>query len=128
MSARRTCRACRKHFEGEPWQRLCWPCWRAQKEAQERREDAQEREDAYQRGYYKGRIDGLAAGHHDGFVEGLAAGHSDARRRQAKPAPPLDVKLIAQAISLCHPDRHPPERFEIANAVTAGLNALREGP
>jgi hypothetical protein len=41
----------------------------------------------------------------------------------AAPAP-LDVRLLRDAISLCHPDRHPPERFKTANAVTAALIEL----
>lgn len=31
-----------------------------------------------------------------------------------------------ELLSLCHPDRHPPERLDLANAVTAWLNGLRD--
>jgi hypothetical protein len=46
------------------------------------------------------------------------------------PTPPPDglrPELLRDAIQLCHPDRHPPERSEIANRVTAALISLREG-
>jgi hypothetical protein len=45
----------------------------------------------------------------------------------AKPTPPplvLDPHLLRDAIGLCHPDRHPPERAKTANAVTAALLEL----
>jgi hypothetical protein len=38
----------------------------------------------------------------------------------------LDVQLLTDAIVLCHPDRHPPERIEDANRVTARLLELRD--
>lgn len=36
---------------------------------------------------------------------------------------PVDADLLRLAISLCHPDRHPPERAEMCNRVTAALAA-----
>lgn len=92
----RRCRDCGSRFVGESWQRLCWACWREQK-------DEQGREDVYDRG----------------FAAGFAAG------RRTAAAPSLDPALIARAIRLCHPDRHPAERAAEANAVTAQLLALR---
>jgi hypothetical protein len=91
----RRCR-CGAQFDGEHWQRLCWPCWR-------RERGRSEPADAYQRGYQLGYRDGCAA------VQ--CAGLTD--------------DLIASAIQLAHPDRHPPERAALANAVTAQLLALR---
>jgi hypothetical protein len=42
----------------------------------------------------------------------------------------LEVALgglpIRDLITLCHPDRHPAERFELANRITGWLNALRD--
>lgn len=38
----------------------------------------------------------------------------------------LTPELIKQAIALCHPDRHPGERSQEANDVTARLIVLRE--
>jgi hypothetical protein len=32
-----------------------------------------------------------------------------------------DAELLRGAIALTHPDRHPPERQELANRITAGL-------
>jgi hypothetical protein len=47
------------------------------------------------------------------------------RAEESKPrtivVSPVDADLLLQAISLCHPDRHPPERHEICNRVTAAL-------
>jgi hypothetical protein len=34
---------------------------------------------------------------------------------------PVDADLLKSAITLCHPDRHPPERAELCNRVTAAL-------
>jgi len=33
---------------------------------------------------------------------------------------------LRDLITLCHPDRHPPERFELANDMTSWLNGLRD--
>ncbi len=37
----------------------------------------------------------------------------------------LDAETLEEALKLTHPDRHPPERFEAANRVSAALTALR---
>jgi hypothetical protein len=34
---------------------------------------------------------------------------------------PVDAQLLKLAISLCHPDRHPPERQDMCTRVTAAL-------
>ena len=43
---------------------------------------------------------------------------------------PVDADLLKLAIALCHPDRHPEERKEMCNRVTAALTvalkAVRE--
>lgn len=36
----------------------------------------------------------------------------------------FDRKLVREAITLCHPDRHPPERERSATRVTAWLSSL----
>jgi hypothetical protein len=33
---------------------------------------------------------------------------------------------VRDLLALCHPDRHPPERFELANEVTTWLNGMRD--
>jgi hypothetical protein len=50
-----------------------------------------------------------------------------------RPQPPrlsgvvLEPELVKAAVTLAHPDRHPPERRELATRVTAALlGALRE--
>lgn len=96
---RRACQDCGELFDGERWQRLCWDCWRAKKNQVE--------DDGYSRGFDAG------------FDRGLEAG-------RAGVAPTIDVELLRRAILLCHPDRHAPERFAEANAVTADLLALRK--
>jgi hypothetical protein len=42
-------------------------------------------------------------------------------------APSLDRALVRTLVQLCHPDRHPPERFELANGATAALLQLLDG-
>ncbi len=37
----------------------------------------------------------------------------------------LDRQLLSDAVALCHPDRHPDERRQLANATTAKLIELR---
>ncbi len=96
----RYCSVCGTRFDGEDWQRLCWRCWRA-------RRDREMGDLAYERGYS------------DGYV----AGAGDRARASFSPA--LDRDLIARAVRLCHPDRHPPERASEANAITARLLELR---
>ena len=94
----RRCRNCGNAFEGEKWQRLCWTCWRADKEQTAR-------DDAYERGFQ------------DGFAEGRAA-------RERRPAA-LNAALVGDLLKLVHPDHQPAERFELANRATAALLALR---
>lgn len=36
MKARRECRECYAPFEGEPWQKLCWTCWRERRDREAR--------------------------------------------------------------------------------------------
>ena len=36
---------------------------------------------------------------------------------------PVPLPVLRQARLLCHPDRHPPERAELATRTTAALNA-----
>lgn len=76
--------------------RLCWTCWRAQK-------DEELRDDAYRAGYQAGR---------------RSVSIFD---RPSVPA--FDRDLLRDAIQLTHPDRNP-ERLELANRVTAALLEL----
>lgn len=94
----RYCEDCGEAFVPKGnWQKFCWRCWRARKE----KEDLQSARD-------------------EGYDEGYAAG-----RREAVPPPtPLSRGILHDAVLLCHPDRHPPERSEQANRVTAVLLAL----
>lgn len=39
---------------------------------------------------------------------------------------PVDAALLKRAISLCHPDRHPPERADLCTRVTAALTVALE--
>lgn len=97
---RRTCTKCHAQFDARgDWQKLCWECWRKQK-------DAEQLDDEYGRG----------------FDAGFRAGRDLAGRRSVSaldPEPPRSV------IALCHPDRHPPERFQEANRGTSALLELR---
>jgi len=97
----RWCTECGADFEARgDWQRLCWRCWREQK-------DRDQTAAAYDRGY--------AAGYKDG-----SAVRARAHFR------PLDAGLLRDLIQLAHPDRHPVERAPIANRATAALLELLE--
>jgi hypothetical protein len=100
QSSLRVCRECDTRFEGQRWQRLCWRCWREQKDAEARRDE-----------YQKGFIAGMAAG--------AKLGHGAKRSR-------FDRDLLTAAIQLTHPDRHPAERRDLATSTTASLLELRE--
>jgi hypothetical protein len=115
MTTSRICKSCGSQFDAEAWQKLCWCCWR--------RESDREAADAvYHRGYSDGYDLGYGRGYRDGHKRGYGCGRED-----SGPAtrPVLADDLIAGAIRLCHPDRHPAERFVEANAITARLLALR---
>jgi len=96
---RRQCRICGLPFEGESWQRLCWPCWRAQKERTAEQ-----------------------AAYHRGFTDGLTA----ARSQQAVRPAVLDDAFLRDLLQLVHPDHQPSERAVVANRVTAALLTLRK--
>ena len=84
----RPCTRCGDSFAAKAaWMRLCWDCWRADR-------DAVIDEAAYLRGYNAGAADAM---------------------------PEVEVALLREAIKLTHPDRHPRERADQANRVTARL-------
>ena len=100
----RRCFDCGQTFEARgAWQRRCWDCWRAHKDGELR--DA---------GYARGYADGLRAGRASSSAAPIAPSS----------AGELPPELLRELVSLCHPDRHPPERFEAANRATAELLAL----
>ena len=54
--------------------------------------------------------------------EGYAAGYSPATTRLRG----LGVDALRMLIQLVHPDRHPPERFTLADTATAMVNRVLE--
>jgi hypothetical protein len=60
----------------------------------------------------------------EGYGIGLARGRRQRADDELEQA--LDDLRLRELITLCHPDRHPPERFELANRVTVWLLGLRE--
>jgi hypothetical protein len=91
----RNCRRCGDRFETDrAHHRLCWAC------------------------YWELR-DGDAS-----WRKPPPGWESPPRREPARAVSALDARLLQDAISLTHPDRHPPERARIANAVTAALLEL----
>lgn len=57
-----------------------------------------------------------------GRLDGYRAGQQAARRASTG----VDIELLGEIIRLTHPDRHPAERNEAANRVTARLIAMRD--
>ena len=67
-----------------------------------------------------GRLE-KAAQHQEGYQEGYQA----AKRAMAGgDGHDLTVEQLRGLVTLTHPDRHPPERFEMANRLTAKLLGL----
>jgi hypothetical protein len=94
----RPCSVCRQSFtpRGE-WQRTCTPCWVAEKEDRLR-----------SAAYEAGRQAGLNEARRD-RATGNAAGVF------------ADRAFVMGLIELTHPDRHPMERWDASNRVTAVL-------
>ena len=91
----KTCSDCRNSFTAKgAWQHRCWDCWREHKNEEIR-----------------------DAGYRAGYRDGLAAARQPSRAS-------LDPNLIRDCVALTHPDRHPAERYELANRVTATLLSL----
>ena len=67
--------------------------------------------------------DRYVAGWHAGFEAGRKAAQ---REQRAEEKVELDFDFLTDVVALCHPDRHPPERGDVANRVTARLIELRK--
>lgn len=94
------CDSCGHPFDAKAaWQRLCWPCWR-------NRQD------------HKLKDAGYAAGYTAGYTDGRHAARGDAGS--------LTPSTLRELVTLCHPDRHPPERYDQANRATALLLGLMD--
>jgi hypothetical protein len=105
----RRCKRCRSSFNAKKhFHELCWACWRAEREKEQKGA-------AFREGFKAG----LERGQDEAFQRGYEAG-----RRAALPAD----STLRGAIALCHPDRHPPERGGEANRITAALLSLRAAP
>lgn len=97
----RHCTDCGEEFRpARQYHVRCWTCWR-------RQQDKEASRDAY----FAGFADGLQAAGRVLPDSGL----TDTG---------VDAGLLRDVIVLCHPDRHPPERFQQANAATARLLEL----
>jgi hypothetical protein len=57
-------------------------------------------------------------GKREGYAEGHAAARTNGDGGQ------FNQEQLRAMVTLCHPDRHPPERFDLANRVTAKLLSL----
>ena len=107
----RRCNACGVEFEADgQWMKLCWSCWRERKDHQA--EDA---------AYERGRRDGYKDGWDDCQLYREDNGPTNGS------GPQLERGLLRDLVQLCHPDRHPPERGELANRTTAALLGLLDG-
>ena len=106
-----------------PWHFMCWACFCERKGEMAEREAELER--ARERGAREGWQRGYLAGRQRGYAEGFRNGAS---AKENKPGRPDEPGPLRAAVSLTHPDRHPPERHGTANAVTALLlAALKNG-
>lgn len=109
-----TCIDCGTEFWAKgTWQKRCWPCWR---EANPERSTSGRSSEAQRDAEAKAR----AAGYDAGYSRGLEDGKKLAQLERLT----VTAKLIRDAVTLCHPDRHPPERASLANRVTANLLSL----
>jgi hypothetical protein len=91
----RNCSSCGEAFDAyKRWYRQCWHCWR------------QERDDELRQ---------------EGFDAGYRAGLARRRPAMARTSPLTDPALLRDLVSLVHPDRHPPERTNLATQLTALL-------
>ena len=114
------CQKCRREFDAQgAWQKLCLSCYR---------ERERERTGTGDLSGLERRADRLIteayeAGRQRGFEEGYEVASAKARR----PNGHLSPGLLRELVLLCHPDRHPPERFELANRITAELVSMRNG-
>lgn len=139
----RTCVDCGRSFqagEDEGWKTRCLVCFKRRKRAEERgdyeppgwkRPPPPPPESAAQRltkaaaatvaeAFAAGRAEGYEAGRARGYDAGMEAG----RRQRPATLGQLDAALVRELVGLCHPDRHPPERFRQANDATAKLLGL----
>lgn len=76
----------------------------------------------YKDGYDAGHQAGYKQGYEDGVEFGYTAGLGDGR---ASLLGTSDPEFVRHLIQLCHPDRHPKERQQLANRVTARLLEMR---
>lgn len=115
-----SCGKCGTEFEAQgAWQKLCWDCWRAREQEKADRGDLA----GLGRRVEKLLEEAYQAGQRRGYEEGHAAAAKT--RPAAGGGGPLSPGLLRELIRLCHPDLHPPERFDLANRVTAELVSMR---
>ena len=134
----RCCNNCGELFDAQgDWMRLCWECYRIQKNRREQGSPQSDKEAArfeddyravFRRGYAEGYSearqivqDRLESARRAGCDAGFAAG-----RRGGSRTTGLSVEQLRSLVTLTHPDRHPPERGEVANKATAALLSLIE--
>jgi hypothetical protein len=143
----RCCNNCGELYDAQgEWMRLCWECYRVQKDRREQGSPQRDRaaarfEDAYRAVYRSGYDEGVEAGRREGYNEarqtiqdrlesvrqaGYDAGF-EAGRRGGPRTSGLSIEQLRALVRLTHPDRHPPERGELANRATAALLALIDG-
>jgi len=65
----------------------------------------------------------IAAAYERGYAAGLTAA---ARAQAANGHKQFNAAQLRALVTLCHPDRHPPERAQLANCATARLLELLE--
>jgi hypothetical protein len=121
---RLSCEKCGAEYDAKgAWQKLCWECWRSRENERAGRGDLT----ALANHATKLLNEAYEAGRQRGYDVGYAEASAAARPRRNGNDGAIDPALLRELIRLCHPDMHPPERFDTANRVTAQLNSIRDG-
>lgn len=109
---------CGREFEARgDWQKLCWECWRDRERQRAGRGDLS----VLMRQSAKAVETAYEAGRERGYEEGYEKGRATSVTGDEAISP----GLLRELVRLCHPDLHPPERFQLANRVTAQLMSMR---
>jgi hypothetical protein len=113
-------------FESDAdWKLRCLDCFRRRKREQERAEHEtwQQHQQRRREEPHETLAREAVRLVQEAYLAGKRAG---ATETQPTGLDRLDRELLRDIVALTHPDRHPKERFELANRVTAAINEILE--